>query len=160
MAKQSIGIGTTANDGTGDPLRDAFDKINDNFTELYDYFGAVAGVLPTPQTYTPTLFNVTNISASTAYSCQFMRVGNVVTVSGRVDVDATAPGAVELGMSLPIASDFASPQQCAGVASASAIAGQASAVLADSVNNRAAMVWIAVDLGNDAMYFTYTYQII
>jgi hypothetical protein len=36
MARQPIGIGTIANDGTGDPLRDAFDKINDNFIELYD----------------------------------------------------------------------------------------------------------------------------
>lgn len=36
MAKQVINIGTTANDGTGDPLRSAFDKVNDNFTELYD----------------------------------------------------------------------------------------------------------------------------
>ena len=35
MAKQVINIGTTANDGTGDPLRSAFDKVNDNFTELY-----------------------------------------------------------------------------------------------------------------------------
>lgn len=36
MAKQTINIGTVANDGTGDALRDAFDKTNDNFTELYD----------------------------------------------------------------------------------------------------------------------------
>jgi hypothetical protein len=35
MAKQTIGIGTVANDGTGDTIRDAFDKCNDNFTELY-----------------------------------------------------------------------------------------------------------------------------
>ena len=35
MAQQSINIGSTANDGTGDPLRTAFDKINDNFSELY-----------------------------------------------------------------------------------------------------------------------------
>ncbi|RUU23526.1 hypothetical protein EOD08_26015 [Mesorhizobium sp. M6A.T.Ca.TU.002.02.2.1] len=35
MAKQVINIGTIANDGTGDPLRDAFDKANDNFNELY-----------------------------------------------------------------------------------------------------------------------------
>jgi len=35
MAKQTINIGTTANDGTGDPLRTAFTKINENFTELY-----------------------------------------------------------------------------------------------------------------------------
>ena len=35
MARQTINIGTNANDGTGDPLRTAFDKINDNFAELY-----------------------------------------------------------------------------------------------------------------------------
>jgi len=36
MAQQSINIGTVANDGTGDSLRVAFDKSNDNFTELYN----------------------------------------------------------------------------------------------------------------------------
>ena len=39
MAKQAIGIGTTANDGTGDPLRTAMDKTNDNFNEVYALFG-------------------------------------------------------------------------------------------------------------------------
>lgn len=46
MAKQTINIGTTANDGTGDPLRTAFDKINDNFTELYtDDAGDVGSII-------------------------------------------------------------------------------------------------------------------
>lgn len=36
MARQSINLGTTANDGTGDTLRIAMDKINDNFIELYN----------------------------------------------------------------------------------------------------------------------------
>ena len=35
MAQQTVSIGTSANDGTGDPLRTAFTKINANFTELY-----------------------------------------------------------------------------------------------------------------------------
>ena len=35
MAQLTIGIGSSANDGTGDPLRTAFTKINANFTELY-----------------------------------------------------------------------------------------------------------------------------
>jgi hypothetical protein len=35
MAKQTVNLGSSANDGTGDPLRTAFDKINDNFDELY-----------------------------------------------------------------------------------------------------------------------------
>lgn len=35
MAQQTINIGSVANDGTGDPIRDAFAKVNENFTELY-----------------------------------------------------------------------------------------------------------------------------
>jgi hypothetical protein len=35
MARQNINIGTNANDGTGDDLRTAMQKINTNFTELY-----------------------------------------------------------------------------------------------------------------------------
>ena len=36
MAKQVINVGTSANDGTGDKIRVAFQKTNANFTELYD----------------------------------------------------------------------------------------------------------------------------
>jgi hypothetical protein len=35
MAKQVINIGSSGGDGTGDPLRTAYDKINDNFDEVY-----------------------------------------------------------------------------------------------------------------------------
>lgn len=35
MAKQIINIGSQANDGTGDPLRTAFEKTKSNFDELY-----------------------------------------------------------------------------------------------------------------------------
>ena len=35
MARQNINIGSNANDGTGDDLRSAMLKINNNFTELY-----------------------------------------------------------------------------------------------------------------------------
>lgn len=48
MSKQTINIGTVANDGTGDNIRVAMDKANDNFTELYD--GKVSLDQTTPQT--------------------------------------------------------------------------------------------------------------
>ena len=41
MAKQTISLGTAANDGTGDPLRTAFTKTNENFTELYTSVAAL-----------------------------------------------------------------------------------------------------------------------
>ena len=39
MAKQTINIGSTANDGTGSTLRVGGDLINDNFNEIYTAFG-------------------------------------------------------------------------------------------------------------------------
>lgn len=42
MAQQTIGLGTVADDGTGDDLRTAGGKINDNFTELYAADAAIA----------------------------------------------------------------------------------------------------------------------
>ena len=39
MAKQDLNLGATPNDGTGDPLRDAMDKVNDNFLEVYNALG-------------------------------------------------------------------------------------------------------------------------
>lgn len=35
MSKQIINVGAAPNDGTGDPLRTAFTKVNANFSELY-----------------------------------------------------------------------------------------------------------------------------
>jgi len=35
MTQQIIDIGAAANDGTGEPLRDAFSAINDNFTQVW-----------------------------------------------------------------------------------------------------------------------------
>lgn len=39
MVKQVVNIGTVANDGTGDTMRVAGRKINENFTELYTILG-------------------------------------------------------------------------------------------------------------------------
>ena len=47
MAKQTIGIGSSANDGTGDTLRDGAVKLNANFDELYQKLGNNSDVEPT-----------------------------------------------------------------------------------------------------------------
>ena len=39
MAKQVIGLGSAANDNTGDTLRAGGDKVNDNFSEVYTALG-------------------------------------------------------------------------------------------------------------------------
>lgn len=112
-------------------------------------------------TYTPTLTNGTNVTASTSYICQYLRVGNVVTVSGLVDIDPTTVSlATELGVSLPIASALATSQQCAGAGSSPGIVGQSSAILGDATNDRASISYICSSDTNQAMYFTFTYQVL
>ena len=68
MAKQNINVGTKANDKAGDPLRTAFTKINDNFTELYTLTGGTSTALTElAQDYAAPLFNHashTNITAT------------------------------------------------------------------------------------------------
>jgi hypothetical protein len=59
MAKQTINIGTVANDGTGDSVRTGGDKINDNFNEIYTAFGDGSSLndIVTDTTFQSTLAN-------------------------------------------------------------------------------------------------------
>lgn len=45
MAKQTIFVGTVPNDNTGDTLRAAMIKVNDNFTELYNIHDGASGAV-------------------------------------------------------------------------------------------------------------------
>lgn len=36
MSQELINVGTLPNDGSGDPLRTAFEKVNNNFTQLFN----------------------------------------------------------------------------------------------------------------------------
>ena len=64
-----INIGTTEDDGTGDPLRTAFDKVNTNFENLYMATGMSGGITfanlaDTPTTYVADSFLVVNDSGN------------------------------------------------------------------------------------------------
>ena len=79
MAKLSVDIGTIANDGTGDTLRTAGNKINQNFTEVYDKVGTDGSgnlTRAASNTYVQTLLANTNAYISTVQS-------NLNTVSAR-----------------------------------------------------------------------------
>lgn len=133
-------------------------------TALHNNSGAVTGTTKqyvASGKYTPTLFNTTNVGASTPYEAQWIRVGNVVTVSGRVDVDPTAAGAATvLGISLPIASNLAANEDLAGTACADGVASESAAIYADAANNRAQMVWVTTSAANHGMSFTFTYEVL
>jgi hypothetical protein len=117
-------------------------------------------------TYTPTLTNVANIDipASTAYTFQYMRVGNVVTVSGKIDVTVTGTGLTRLNVSLPISSNFSAEENCSGTAvmTASGVSINIPAsIRADTTNDVAEMrYWGNLTGSAQAYLLTFTYRVI
>ena len=81
-AKQTINVGTSANDGTGDTLRGAFIKVNDNFTELYNEH---TGVVDFGDTGT-----ITNVAALGVDGISYF--GASPSAQVRVGYNPTPPG--------------------------------------------------------------------
>lgn len=52
--------------------------------------------------WTPTITTVTNATASTSYKCNYTRMDDLVTISGRLAIQATATGATTVRMTLPV----------------------------------------------------------
>jgi len=115
-------------------------------------------------TYTATLTNGANVAASTFIGAQYMRVGNVVTVSGQVQIDPTATsGSTILRISLPITSTFASTQQLAGtgVGDNSGAAYSPARIYGDVGSSRAVLEFLAnADVANRQWAFQFTYVIV
>lgn len=116
-------------------------------------------------TYTPTLTNVSNVAASTAFPCQWLRVGNVVTVSGIVQIDPTSASTlVALGVSLPIASNFTNIEDCAGTTTRDSTGNNPKIpgfVSADVTNDRAQFNYVPdTDATNLTVYFHFTYEVL
>lgn len=113
----------------------------------------------TSGTYTPSLTNTANLDASTAYECQYIRVGSVITVSGKVDMDPTAGATLtQIGISLPVASNLAAEQDCCGTACSKV--GDVAAIYADSTNDVAMLEYVSSGTANKSFYFTFTYAVI
>jgi hypothetical protein len=92
MAQQIINVGEAPNDGAGDPLRTAFIKSNDNFSELYS-IGGITGIAN----------GTSNISIPLANGSILMSVSNVsniatLTSSGlQIVGNSSATGTVAAG---------------------------------------------------------------
>ena len=114
MAQQAIDIGTVANDRTGDTWRDAFDKTNDNFDEVYaalavaDHSGllSMAGnstastiaTINTPVLVAGTwvVGSTSLFTGTTAGRLTYTGTGGAVTINAVVDIEPASGTAKEL----------------------------------------------------------------
>jgi len=85
MAYQSLGVGTNANDGSGDTLRAGGAKVNDNFVEIYtligDGSGLCTGVSATGSVLSLTAPNISGVVAGTQTSATITTLATT-TVNG------------------------------------------------------------------------------
>ena len=149
------------NGGTIDATTPGVYISNDGTTKSIRITGALdtSGVIHSG-TYTPTLTNTTNVAASTARVCQYMRVGSVVTVSGSVNIDPTATGSTVLTMSLPIASNFANTYELGGSGAPDITTPIPVVIRGSSTADAAIFVFNATSTAAQEVYFTFTYRII
>jgi len=122
----------------------------------------VALTVPTASgTYTPTLTTVANVAASSIYAAQYLRVGNTVTVSGRVDITPTAGAAsTQFRLTIPVASNFGFAYHAGGTFAASNVASVSGAVSSDSGTDEALFTFVSTGTAALTMWYSYTYQII
>ena len=91
MAKQSIGLGTTANDGTGDTLRAGGDKVNDNFTELYNALGNGTTIAANTGTLVSNAYAIATYQSNTALTARFnlyAKVANVASLAALANTNS------------------------------------------------------------------------
>ncbi len=85
MAYQAIGIGSSANDGTGDTLRVGADKVNDNFVEIYTKLGNGSTLTSDTVTLNTTTQTLTNKTLTSPVIEIINNGGNLTLPSGTND---------------------------------------------------------------------------
>jgi hypothetical protein len=113
MAYQSLEIGTSANDGTGDTLRTGGDKINDNFVEIYTLLGTgsalSSGISATSSVISlssPTITGVASFADGSAGAPSITNTGDANTgifFSAADQVAITTGGTARLTVSSTVA---------------------------------------------------------
>lgn len=156
MADGSVRTNVTGSIDTGRSVSQivtggSLNKVRDSITSLF-----ASG------TYTPTLTGVSNVSSTTSTLCQYMRVGNTVTISGKVRVTGTTAGTTAtISITLPIAqNNFANSYEAAG--SGGFIASNiyyGATLSSNSGAQTISLSYIPTAFGDDEIYFTVTYQI-
>src|SRR3990167_155323 len=116
---------------------------------------------PISGVYTPTVSLPVNLdSMPVAQEGQWMRVGNVCTVSGSVSVNPTSTATyTSFDLSTPIPSAFTKPSECGGVAFADDIASMGAAIAAD-VADRVLFGWVSTDTTTKTMRYSFTFKIV
>ena len=169
---EAVGIGGAAESGkklkvtgdvhiTGATTLDGNVTLGDAAADTLTFNGTPAGQIVSG-TYSPTPTKVTNFTTGTVTmrTCQYMRVGSVVTVSGAFNADPDATGSCVFTFTLPIASNLANSYELAGAGATDQTTPVALMIRGSSTADAAVVSWSATTASAQEAYFTLTYRII
>ena len=91
MAKQSIGLGSSANDGSGDTIRAGGDKVNDNFTEVYNALGDGTTIAANTGTLVSNAYAIATYAANSAINTRlnlYAKVANVASLAALANTNS------------------------------------------------------------------------
>ena len=94
MAKQDIYLGVEGNDGTGDSIREAFRKANENFTELYAVFGQGGTISFTALNDTPTGITADGVLIGNSTGTEIVQ--KTFTAGTGISIDNTSDTAITI----------------------------------------------------------------
>jgi len=117
----------------------------------------------TSGTFTPTYTGEANVDGTTAFPCMFLRIGAIVKVDCRLNLDATT-GSLTLTtfrISLPVSSDFANADECTGnITGDGGDTGNFGGVSADTANDECQADWATNSTADRTYHVTFMYRVI
>lgn len=112
-------------------------------------------------TYTPTAGDFAGVSTVTPGQAQWIRVGNVVTVSGQLALTYGISGvAANFSLTVPVNSAFTTTAQAAGVANGPADSEDSQGRIVSAAANKINLAFFSGSTGSASFYYTYTYEVI
>lgn len=150
--------------GSGDPNAVA-KTITDFILTLMDDADAATARstlgIPGGTTYNPVITSVANVASSVPHPLQWFRIGNVVHVSGAIDITPTATTTLtQARFTLPVASNFASSWECASAAAIGQGPVNQGLISADSTNDQALLTFTSTGTTLVRCFFAFSYLVI
>ena len=130
MAKQTIGIGSSANDGTGDPLRTAMAKVNDNFNEVYSSY-AMTGNLSVGNSTVNTVISNTGGLVSSNTLNSVVANSSIIRIANSSGTTTVLPTSITVGSNVTLSQS----SYFVGNTVANAVINKTSVVISNSTSN-------------------------
>ena len=137
MTRQAISTGSAANDGTGDTLRQASQKINENFVEIYQFLSNNdSDVLPTRISFNDSAIVFNNGAFNTIFEHAGSSTNRTITLpnaSGNVVLDTATQTLTNKTLTTPVISSISNTGTLTLPTSTDTLVGRATA---DTLTNK------------------------